>query len=607
MKHLVATFAFALLFITSGLHATQLPELPRTYIDTRFQLPSGERHIANTTAEFQAALNAAKLGDVIELKAGATYVGPFTLPKKTAGSGWIYIVTSSYDRLPAPNTRVSKDDAVNMPKIVVKANSGGAVNATNGAHHYRFVGIEFCPVKDNFVYNVVVIGGGEKTEATQPHNITLDRCYIHGDPLAGSRRGVLLNGAALSVIDCHVSDCKEDGADSQALAGYSGTGPIKIVNNFLEGAGENVMFGGADPAIPNAVPSDIEMRCNHFFKPLSWMQEEWDIKNLLEFKNAQRVLVEGNRFENNWPNAQSGFSLLLTPRNQNGTAPWSVVQDITIRHNTFVNIAQGINMSGFDAPNVSQRTSRILIQNNVLTLARIGQGSDGRLFQVLNGPTDVTFDHNTGMTIVAFVVSDGSPRTDHFSFKNNLVSKGVYGFIGSGTGTALTTLATYFTENWEITHNAIIRANATGYPSGNFFPSNPTAAGITDSAAANYRLLPGSPYKNAGTDGKDIGADLDTILKYSTYLGDGEETQSVASREIISDIQLYPLPADKILYVKIDASSIKLSVLDLLGREVMSAGGEADALDVSTLANGVYILRISGSGEEKSVRFVVQH
>ncbi len=607
MKHLVATFAFALLFITSGLHATQLPELPRTYIDTRFQLPSGERHIANTTAEFQAALNAAKLGDVIELKAGATYVGPFTLPKKTAGSGWIYIVTSSYDRLPAPNTRVSKDDAVNMPKIVVKANSGGAVNATNGAHHYRFVGIEFCPVKDNFVYNVVVIGGGEKTEATQPHNITLDRCYIHGDPLAGSRRGVLLNGAALSVIDCHVSDCKEDGADSQALAGYSGTGPIKIVNNFLEGAGENVIFGGADPAIPNAVPSDIEMRCNHFFKPLSWMQEEWDIKNLLEFKNAQRVLVEGNRFENNWPNAQSGFSLLLTPRNQNGTAPWSVVQDITIRHNTFVNIAQGINMSGFDAPNVSQRTSRILIQNNVLTLARIGQGSDGRLFQVLNGPTDVTFDHNTGMTIVAFVVSDGSPRTDHFSFKNNLVSKGVYGFIGSGTGTALTTLATYFTENWEITHNAIIRANATGYPSGNFFPSNPTAAGITDSAAANYRLLPGSPYKNAGTDGKDIGADLDTILKYSTYLGDGEETQSVASREIISDIQLYPLPADKILYVKIDASSIKLSVLDLLGREVMSAGGEADALGVSTLANGVYILRISGSGEEKSVRFVVQH
>ena len=30
------------------------------------------------------------------------------------------------------------------------------------------------------------------------------------------------------------------------------------------------MFGGADPTIPNLVPSDIEIRDNYFFKPLSW-------------------------------------------------------------------------------------------------------------------------------------------------------------------------------------------------------------------------------------------------------------------------------------------------------------------------------------------------
>jgi hypothetical protein len=605
MKHLATALALAVLFVASALQATQLPELPRTYLDTRFTLPAGERHTANNTAEFQSALNAAKLGDIIELKAGVTYVGPFTLPKKTEGSGWIYIVTSNYDQLPSPNHRVGKDDAVNMPKIVVKAGSGGAVNATNGAHHYRFVGIEFCPVKDNFVYNVVVIGGGEKTEAAQPNNITLDRCYIHGDPIAGSRRGVLMNGAALAVIDCYVADCKEDGADSQALAGYSGTGPLKIVNNFLEGAGENVIFGGADPSIPNAVLSDIEIRCNQFFKPLSWMQEEWDIKNLLEFKNAQRALVEGNRFENNWPNAQNGFSLLLTPRNQNGTAPWSVVQDITIRHNTFVNIAQGINMSGFDAPNVSQRTSRILIQNNVLTLAKIGQGSDGRLFQVLNGPTDVTFDHNTGMAIVAYVVSDGSPRTDQFALKNNLVSKGVYGFIGSGTGTVLTTLAAYFTDNWEITHNAVIGATPAGYPDGNFFPANSVAAGIKDSASRDYRLLPSSPYKNAGTDGKDIGADLDTIAKYSTYLGDDIGTGAVAARILSSTLMCYPNPANNVLLVEVDAIA-KLSILDLLGREVI-AEKSGRTIDVSMLPEGAYILMCSEGGETNSARFFVRH
>jgi len=27
----------------------------------------------------------------------------------------------------------------------------------------------------------------------------------------------------------------------------------------------------------------------------------------------------------------------------------------------------------------------------------------------------------------------------------------------------------------------------------------------------NYQLLPGSPYKNAGTDGKDLGADFNAL------------------------------------------------------------------------------------------------
>ena len=40
----------------------------------------------------------------------------------------------------------------------------------------------------------------------------------------------------------------------------TGTGPYNIINNHLEGASENVMFGGADPDISNLVPADIEAR-----------------------------------------------------------------------------------------------------------------------------------------------------------------------------------------------------------------------------------------------------------------------------------------------------------------------------------------------------------
>ena len=52
------------------------------------------------------------------------------------------------------------------------------------------------------------------------------------------------------------------------------------------------------------------------------MTQAWTVKNLVEFKNAQNVLVEGNTIENNWAAGQQGYSILFTPRNQSGTAPW---------------------------------------------------------------------------------------------------------------------------------------------------------------------------------------------------------------------------------------------------------------------------------------------
>src|SRR5690606_35569096 len=44
----------------------------------------------------------------------------------------------------------------------------------------------------------------------------------------------------------------------------------RIINNHLEAAGENILFGGADPKIPDLVPSNIEIRNNHFYKNPAW-------------------------------------------------------------------------------------------------------------------------------------------------------------------------------------------------------------------------------------------------------------------------------------------------------------------------------------------------
>lgn len=486
------------------------PSLPQTFIDTTYSPPAGNVVTVNAGGNLQTAINNAQPGDTIVLQAGAVFNGAIHLPNKT-GSGWIYIRSSNYANLPAPGKRVGPVDAANMPKIVVSPGAASAIDAQSGAHHYRFIGVEVKPLTGYFVFNLISIGNGETAAANLPHDIVFDRCYVHGDPAVGGRRGVAMNGASVAVIDSYLSDFKEMGADSQALWSGNSPGPLKIANNYLEGSGENVMFGGADPSIANLVPSDIEVRGNYFFKPLSWIGSSWTVKNLLEFKNARRVLVEGNRFENNWAAAQQGLSLLITPRNQDGTAPWCATQDITIRRNVFINLGQGFNISGDDDLFPSQRTARIAITDNLIHVTGLN-GSAGRLFQIIRGPSDVSIEHNTGFLTVSVVFAENNPRADQFVFRNNLTTYGQYGVAGTGTGLGTPTLNAYF-SNWLFTKNVLIggSASASAYPAGNFFPTDLNSVGFVDHLNGNYRLSASSPYKNAGTDGQDIGADFDAL------------------------------------------------------------------------------------------------
>ena len=314
-----------------ALELSASPELPRSYVDTTYLPPSGRTINVVAGGDFQTALDTALPGDVITLQAGATFNGPFTLPE-TTGTGWIVVRTSAPDgSLPSPGTRVTASHASLLPKIVSR-DSGPALTTAPRAHHFRFIGIEFT-VAANVTrnYGLVQLGNTSSSQSTLadvPHHLIFDRVYVHGNATVDLRRGFGLNSAWTAIIDSTVSGVHEIGADSQAIGGWNGPGPFKIVNCYLEGAGENVLFGGADPSIANLVPSDIEIRGNHFYKPLSWRigdpsyaGKPWSVKNLFELKNARRVLVDGNVFENNWQHAQSGFAILFTVRNQDGNAP----------------------------------------------------------------------------------------------------------------------------------------------------------------------------------------------------------------------------------------------------------------------------------------------
>ena len=115
-------------------------------------------------------------------------------------------------------------------------------------------------------------GSDQNTVAEEPTNIILDRDYIHGSATLDIQRAISLQSASTAIINSYISDIHSAGQDSQAIAGWNGSGPYLIQNNFLEASGENVMFGGADPSIPNLIPSDITIQNNYLLQAsiLEW-------------------------------------------------------------------------------------------------------------------------------------------------------------------------------------------------------------------------------------------------------------------------------------------------------------------------------------------------
>jgi hypothetical protein len=499
------------------------PEPPRVFLDTTYIVPTGKTIKVAAGGDVQAAIDQAQPGDVIMLQAGATFRGNFQLPNKS-GSNWIVIRSSASDAdLPPPGTRVTPAKSAVMPKLI-SPNSDPVVYTDEGAHHYRFIGIEFGVAEGKNIYNMVAFSADQTSLAQTPHDLIIDRCYIHGNDAGAAQRGVMLNCARAAVIDSYISNCHGEGFDTQAICGWNGPGPFKIVNNYLEGAGENVMFGGAKPTIKNLISSDIEFRLNHVFKPLSWKKghptyagRHWSIKNLFELKNAQRLLIDQNVFENNWADAQNGFAVLFTPRGEDGVAPWATVQDVTFTNNIVRHSGNGFNIAGPDGSAPSQPSQRILIKNNLIDdidgdkwgSAAYGP-ADGRFAQLVGGPVNITIDHNTIFQSGSLIFGDGAPSRG-FVFRNNIARNNLYGVLGSDRSPGLDSLGFFF-PGYEFNKNVIVGVPPEiRYPTNNFLPLLLNLAGFVDLAGGDYRLARTSPYKNAGTDGKDVGCDFSAL------------------------------------------------------------------------------------------------
>jgi len=360
MKRFCKSLLVILALGVAALAQKPVAELPRVYIDTTYSLPTGgTTWAAHNARQFSSALLSSVPGDVIVLDAGVTYTGNFQLPKKpNPSSKWIYITSSNYSSLPAPGTRVGIADSVNMPKIVSPGNTPDFLMMP-GANHFRFVGVEMtansdyppgCPTTRNCTTANFI--GINYPPNPLPESIFVDRCYMHGTATQDIQGGFLMNGSNMAIVDSYVDDVHYLAADSWGVGANISPGPIKIVNNFIAASSENIIFGGGGGGYGGHLPSDIEIRNNYLFKPLSWVPlsmtfHKLVVKNAFECKACARVIFDSNTIENVWAGGQLGNAVGLTVRTgQSGN--FAVVNDISITNNVFKNVVAFVNTLALD-------------------------------------------------------------------------------------------------------------------------------------------------------------------------------------------------------------------------------------------------------------------
>jgi Putative Ig domain len=526
----------------------------------------------NAGGDLQAALNAAHCGDVIQLQAAATFTGQFSIPAKNCDiNHWIIIRTSAADStLPAEGQRAtpcyagvaslpgrpqySCANAKNvMAKIQMPVRGEGPFQIAPGANYYRLIGLE--------VTRAAGTPGSAKlisSKGTVDHFI-VDRSWLHGGLQDETQLGVNLSGmTSAAVVDSYFSDfhcisltgvC----SDAHAVAGgVSDTqdGPFKIQNNFLEASGEAVMFGGGAATLS---PADIQILNNHFWKPWQWMPGKpnfiggpdghpFVVKNHLELKNAVRVLIEANLMENNWGGfSQSGYSILLNPKNQHTPSgacvcPLCQVTDVTVRYVHISHSASGILMataiSGHNNGAAALAGARWSIHDVVLDDISRNYVGGGALFLIMNvWPTHplntITINHVTGfpdpnghVLELGNILASTAPMYG-FVFTNNMVATGRYPVWNTGGTTSCAvhdvptiSISKCFTT-YTFANNALVATPPafppSAWPAANLFPQTFIDAefvNYNNGNGGNYALQPSSLYKNKGTDGKDLGADI---------------------------------------------------------------------------------------------------
>ncbi len=194
-------------------------------------------------------------------------------------------------------------------------------------------------------------------------------------------------------------------------------------------------------------------------------------------------------------------------------------------------LANGVTSNGGTAKDGQRYSIHDVIVDDIDATKYNGYGTFAQVSMGRRSPAlqNVTINHVTAFqpSIMLNLGDDigVNPAMHNFVFTNNIVNAGMSPTQTTGGGTTncayysapLVALGSCF-QPYTFSHNAIIASPSnrppSKYPTGNYFPATASAVDFVNynnSIGGDYHLRSLSRYKNAGIDGKDLGADIDAL------------------------------------------------------------------------------------------------
>lgn len=274
-------------------------------------------------------------------------------------------------------------------------------------------------------------------------------------------------------------------------------------------------------------PQNILVRRNIIAKRPDWiplMDNMCGGKGYLELKNGRNITLDGNIFKGCTGPA-------VTTRNQGGADPWNNLDNLTFSNNWWQNANAPLTAYLNDAGNLTSKTKGFKFINNLI----VGEYADPNEYNYLRvtsniftGGRDAVVRNNTvlvGSTRNFMSFADKGSQMEGLVMENNIFRAATNFAYRDGSGTS----GALISECWPgavVRKNLLVHIDQTlledvkrtwtdEYPD-NFLVRSIAEVGFEApspslDASGLYRLRTDSLFKGKGTDGKDLGCDVDTV------------------------------------------------------------------------------------------------